>query len=76
MTINKNANGTLTTFEIIGRLDTTTAPELEAAIDIAIREVGVLQSSIYIDKQSGKNFERPAYKEMVQRLRAGDLLYV
>ena len=33
MTINKNANGTLTTFEIIGRLDTITAPELEATID-------------------------------------------
>lgn len=43
---------------------------------IAIREVGVLQSNIYIDKQSGKNFERPAYKEMVRRLRTGDLLYV
>ena len=32
MTINKNAKGTQTTLEIIGRLDTTTAPELEAAV--------------------------------------------
>lgn len=38
MTINKNANGTLTTFEIIGRLDTTTAPELEAAIDSCLAD--------------------------------------
>lgn len=33
MIINKNVNGDLTTLEIIGRLDTTTAPELETAID-------------------------------------------
>lgn len=33
MIINKNGNGDLTTLEVIGRLDTTTAPELEAAVD-------------------------------------------
>ena len=33
MTIEKTINGTTTTLKIIGRLDTTTAPELEAAVD-------------------------------------------
>ena len=33
MTIEKNITGTAATLEIIGRLDTSTAPELEAAID-------------------------------------------
>ena len=33
MTIEKTITGTATTLKIIGRLDTTTAPELEAAID-------------------------------------------
>ena len=33
MTIEKNINGTAAALKIIGRLDTTTAPELEAAID-------------------------------------------
>ena len=33
MTINKTITGTAATLEIIGRLDTTTAPELEAIID-------------------------------------------
>ena len=33
MTIEKTINGTTASFRIIGRLDTTTAPELEAAID-------------------------------------------
>jgi anti-sigma B factor antagonist len=42
MTINKNANGTLTTLEIIGRLDTTTAPELEAAIDGCLNDTQAL----------------------------------
>ena len=33
MTIEKNVNGTAVTLKIIGRLDTTTAPELDATID-------------------------------------------
>ena len=31
---------------------------------------------IFVDKQSGKDFERPAYRALVKRLRPGDLLYV
>ena len=33
MTIEKNVNGTVVTLKIVGRLDTSTAPELESAID-------------------------------------------
>lgn len=29
-----------------------------------------------MDKQSGKDFERPQYKRMVKKLKPGDLLYV
>ena len=29
-----------------------------------------------MDKQSGKNFDRPAYKQMVKKLKEGDLLYI
>ena len=43
---------------------------------LALRERGIGQEDIYMDKQSGKDFERPAYKRMVKKLRAGDLLYV
>ena len=32
--------------------------------------------NLFMDKQSGKDFERPQYKRMVRRLRAGDLLYI
>lgn len=43
---------------------------------IALHQVGVEDKHIYIDKQSGKDFDRPQYKKMVRRMRHGDLLYV
>lgn len=36
----------------------------------------VLAKNIYIDKQSGKDFERPQYKKLVKKLQQGDLLYI
>lgn len=43
---------------------------------LALQEKNVLDSNIFIDKQSGKNFERPQYKKLIQKLKPGDLLYV
>lgn len=43
---------------------------------VALRSKGIPDNRLYIDKQSGKNFDRPKYKRMVRRLRQGDLLYV
>ena len=43
---------------------------------IALREVGVAEKNIYMDKQSGKDFDRPNYKKLVKKLKAGDLLYI
>jgi DNA invertase Pin-like site-specific DNA recombinase len=34
------------------------------------------QANVYIDKQSGKDFDRPAYKALVAKLKPGDLLYI
>ncbi len=42
----------------------------------AMREVGVTEKQIYMDKQSGKDFERPQYRKLVRRLKPGDLLYI
>lgn len=42
---------------------------------IALEEVGILRKNIYVDKQSGKDFDRPAYQEMLRRLGRDDLLY-
>lgn len=43
---------------------------------IALREKLVAPANTYIDKQSGRDFERPQYKRMVERMRSGDLLYI
>ena len=42
----------------------------------AMREMGVPSKNIYVDKQSGKDFNRPKYKKLVQRLKKDDLLYI
>ena len=43
---------------------------------LAMREINVQEKNIYIDKQSGKDFDRPQYKKLVRRLKKDDLLYI
>lgn len=43
---------------------------------IALREVGVPEKNIFVDKQSGKDFNRPKYKRLLKRLKTDDLLYI
>ena len=43
---------------------------------IALHESGVANQNIYMDKQSGKDFDRPQYKRLLKKLRSGDLLYI
>lgn len=43
---------------------------------ISLQEAGGDKKNIYIDRQSGKDFKRPAYKKMMNLLQEGDLLIV
>ena len=43
---------------------------------IALSEVGVPKKNIFMDKMSGKDFERPQYQKLLKKLKPGDLLYV
>lgn len=43
---------------------------------IALREAAVPEKNIFMDKQSGKDFDRPNYKKLVKGLKAGDILYI
>ena len=43
---------------------------------IALREMHIAESNIFIDKQSGKDFNRPQYKRLVRKLKKDDLLYI
>ena len=42
----------------------------------SLREYGVERKNIYMDKQSGKDFDRPQYQKLVRKIKAGDLLYI
>lgn len=42
----------------------------------ALKEANVPEGNIFGDKQSGKDFDRPNYKRLVQKLKAGDTLYI
>ena len=43
---------------------------------LALQEIGISKEKLFIDKQSGKDFDRPAYKRMVRRMKKDDLLYI
>lgn len=42
----------------------------------ALRGLNIEDKNLYIDKQSGKDFNRPAYKRMVRKMKKDDLLYI
>lgn len=42
----------------------------------AVQELRIPKSNIYLDKQSGKDFQRDNYKKLLRVLRKGDLLYI
>ena len=41
----------------------------------ALKEAGIAEENMYIDKQSGKDFMRPNYQKMISELQEGDILY-
>lgn len=43
---------------------------------IAMRKVGILEKNIFVDKQSGKDFNRPMYQKMVRKFKKNDILYI
>ena len=42
----------------------------------AMYSVGIEKSNIFIDKQSGKDFNRPEYSRMIETVRIGDIIYI
>ncbi len=43
---------------------------------IAMQALSIPERNIFIDKQSGKDFERPSYRRMLRRIKKDDLLYI
>ena len=49
---------------------------LHDALPISAMARGIPRERMFLDKQSGKDFHRPAYARLLRRLRPGDLVYV
>lgn len=61
---------------VYGYVRVSTREQNEDRQIIALSEKKVPRKNIYIDKQSGKDFERPMYHRMLKKLSRDDLIYV
>ena len=61
---------------IYGYIRVSSADQNEDRQLIAMRELSIPKQNIFLDKQSGKDFERPQYKRLVKKLKPDDLLYI
>lgn len=62
--------------KIYGYIRVSTKEQNEDRQLIALQELNISSENIYIDKQSGKDFNRPQYKILSRKMKAGDLLYI
>jgi len=68
--------GRTTTNNTYGYVRVSTHEQNEARQLIAMRDFGVAEENIIVEKQSGKDFQRELYLSLVRRLRPGDVLVV
>ena len=61
---------------VYGYVRVSSADQNEDRQIFAMNELKIPKNQIYTDKISGKDFERPAYKRLMRKLRSGDLLYI
>lgn len=59
-----------------GYIRTSAADQNENRQHDSMTALNITLSNLYIDKQSGKDFERPAWQALVANLRQGDILYI
>ena len=62
--------------KIYGYVRVSSTDQNEDRQMMALNKVNVPEKNIYTDKLSGKDFNRPQYKKLVRKLKAGDLLYI
>ena len=62
--------------KVYGYARVSTADQNETRQLAALAEAGVAVRRLYVDKVSGKDFDRPEYNKLVRRLKAGDLLLI
>ncbi len=62
--------------KIYGYVRVSTKEQNEDRQILAMRGVNIDKNHIYMDKQSGKDFERPNYQRLLKKLKKDDLLYI
>ena len=61
---------------IYGYIRVSTISQRDDRQWLAMEDFGIPKECVFVDKQSGKDFDRPAYMEMMERLNPGDTLVV
>ena len=61
---------------IYGYIRVSSVDQNEARQLAAMQRLQVPEKHIYLDKQSGKDFERPNYQNLIGKMQQGDLLYI
>lgn len=61
---------------LYGYIRVSTRDQNEDRQIFALKELSIPAKNLFIDKQSGKDFERPQYRKMVRKLKKDDLLYI
>ena len=61
---------------IFGYIRVSSIDQNEDRQFLAMKNVNVPRKQIFVDKISGKDFNRPQYKKLVRKLKEGDLLYI
>ena len=72
----RQEGGTITIPNTYGYIRVSTRDQNEDRQLIAMRELSIPEKNVFLDKQSGKDFERPQYKKLVKKLKPDDLLYI
>ena len=62
--------------ENYGYIRVSSADQNEERQRIALKEADIDEKHIYMDKLSGKDFNRPQYKRLIQKMKKGDVLYI
>ena len=62
--------------QVYGYIRVSTREQNEDRQRIAMAEAHIPVGQIYMDKLSGKDFNRPQYRRLIRKLRPGDLLYI
>lgn len=62
--------------KVYGYVRVSTREQNEDRQMIALQQIQIPEKNIYVDKQSGKDFHRPMYQQMIKKLKKEDLLYI